>query len=119
MTWEEVSSYYSGVFFRVVGGNATKFGEIQEDNVPHVVGVNTGYAGKISGNRTDNNILPIGNWSDWSYTGASEGTTRYTRFRTSGGEVRPKNMAVRVWKSIEIKSEKNLKSSEISLIFSK
>jgi hypothetical protein len=34
MTWNDVSSAYAGVFFRVTGGDAASFGQVQNDNAP-------------------------------------------------------------------------------------
>ena len=36
MIWEDVSANYSGVFFRVIGGEAASFGNIQQENIPRI-----------------------------------------------------------------------------------
>ena len=41
MIWEDVSAKYSGVFFRVVGGEADAFGEIQMANTNRISKVNS------------------------------------------------------------------------------
>ena len=103
MTWTDVSSSYAGVFFRVTGGDAASFGTVQQDNAPRIDKVDTAYYGDVSEmiECTPDYLncpLPKGDWSLWEYTGASSGNNRYTRFHTTGGEVRPRNMAMRIWK---------------------
>ncbi len=45
-----------------------------------------------------NNTIPKEGWSYWNYIGGSSGTTLEMSFKVSGGEVRPRNMAIRIWK---------------------
>ena len=40
MIWKDVSKEYSGVFFRVVGGDADSFGEVQKENAIRIDKVN-------------------------------------------------------------------------------
>ena len=101
MTWNDVSSTYENVFFRVTGGKAAVFGQVQEENAPRIIEVNTLYEGSIANRNQhsyENNTISKGEWSGWVYTGSSSGTSRYTRFYMTGGEVRPRNMAIRIWK---------------------
>jgi len=99
--WNDVSSTYAGVFFRVTGGDALPFGKVQGDNAPHlerIEALDTLHGVKLySGFDTS-----IGNWSEYINTGDWVQTQDYTgiRFKISDGEVRPKNMAVRVWKRV-------------------
>ncbi len=91
MTWNDVSSAYAGVFFRVTGGEAA---------TPHLVNFNmSNFNGCPDSNGCDHSIIPFPGSSYWVYTGCNGGgTARYARFQSLGGEVRPRNMAIRVWK---------------------
>lgn len=106
--WEDVTSEYAGVFFRAEGGNSSVFGEVQDENCPRLVnamynqrhgdGDLDGYVWNID-LKTDNKqsgairtgVYLAGNYN--SETGLS--------FRVSSGEVRPRNMAVRIWKRVK------------------
>jgi hypothetical protein len=113
MTWKDVSSTYAGVFFRVMGGKAASFGEVQEDDAPRLIEVTTGFNDHLHLEKGGygqyieygyNITIPKEGWSDWTITGhytKDDAITRLTRFQTSGKEVRPRNMAIRVWKRAE------------------
>ncbi|KAH9396501.1 hypothetical protein TYRP_019523 [Tyrophagus putrescentiae] len=95
MTWTDVSDAYKGVFFRVAGGNASDFGEVQPYNAPRL---ETVY--KMI-NYNHNLTIPVSGWSD----GISSGSTYsanylyYMNFKHSEvEEVRPVNMAVKVYR---------------------
>jgi hypothetical protein len=97
MTWNDMSSAYAGVFFRVTGGEAASFGQVQEDNESRLEEVDSAYF--TMGMKLGSPIKTrIGEWSDWIYSGSQDGSGRHLRFKMSGGEVRPRNMAIRVWK---------------------
>ncbi len=107
MTWNDVSSAYAGVFFRVTGGEAASFGQVQQDNAPRLVEFNSNFAANVNYSSQIsqwNQTIPKGEWSDWSFTGRANGINSsfvwdvMSRFHVSGGEVRPLNMAIRVWK---------------------
>ena len=108
MTWNDVSSAYAGVFFRVVGGEAASFGQVQEDNAPRLDEFNSNFdyiINKQGQTSLFNQTIPKGGWSGWSYTGYSKFgddwkyySSMMSRFHVSGGEVRPRNMAIRIWK---------------------
>ena len=106
MTWTDVSDAYKGVFFRVAGGNASDFGEVQPYNAPRL---ETVYVGDSSNkllnkkllNYNHNLTIPVSGWSD----GISSGSTYnanylyYMNFKHSEvEEVRPVNMAVKVYR---------------------
>ena len=107
MIWEDVSANYSGVFFRVVGGEAAPFGEIQMENTTRinkissvllsdVVKSNYGVDGR-------NSTVPLHGQSRWFFTGSDTMNTNqenYVSIELSGGEVRPKNMAMKIWRRI-------------------
>ena len=46
MIWEDVSTNYFGVFFRVVGGEAASFGEIQLENTTRIDKVESIWTGE-------------------------------------------------------------------------
>lgn len=122
LVWTEVSQAYSGVFFRVIGGEAAQFGTVQQESLPFIDQIEyadcevrpknrcnfTTLAGaEMSLSKTGGN----GGWSGNVITAAGfnvnedslniEGGTKYTgtlNFHTKSAEVRPRNMAVRVWK---------------------
>lgn len=96
--WEEITSSYSGLFFRAEGGGSSSFGSTQEGDAPRIDHIqfdcNKGEMGWNPGYQWS---LPSG-WSDWVNSGASWGTRCGQRFLTTSVEVRPRNQAVRIWK---------------------
>ena len=108
MIWKDVTSDYAGVFFRAGGGDAAPFGQVQQGDSPRLVKVETsdafegmkvaptgpavGYLQSLS--------IPLNGATDWTDTGSNSGAGRYIKFETSGTEVRPKNMAIKVWRRI-------------------
>jgi len=97
MTWNDMSSAYAGVFFRVTGGESASFGQVQEDNAPRLVEVDSNYF-SMGMKQSSPLKTPKGGWSDWIYSGGQDGSSRHLRFQISDGEVRPRNMAIRIWK---------------------
>ena len=99
--WTDITVQYAGLFFRAEGGGADPFGTIQEENAPRVT---EAIISHHDGHRLDewNRVtLGVGAWSSGIglYAGRWDEPIGNThRFYTSGGEVRPKNMAIRVWK---------------------
>ncbi len=104
MTWIDISSEYEGVFFRVVGGGAESFGVVQKENAPRLEMVHTGFRDyKITANLfsdpTNNVSIPVTGWSEGVLTGGISGNGFYINFKhTDTAEVRPKNMAIKVYK---------------------
>ena len=94
--WKDVTSEYSGLFFRAEGGNSTAFGAIQEENAPRLTNVK--YCTSNCGTETSNVALYPNSWSYSLWAGASNQKGLYHKYLTSGGEVRPRNMAIRIWK---------------------
>jgi hypothetical protein len=100
MTWNGVSSAYAGVFFRVTGGEAKSFGEVQEDNSPQLLSVETHCCdSQLSAKILD---LSKSGVSEYIYNGDGDISDthgwNHIKFLMKGGEVRPHNMAIRIWK---------------------
>ena len=95
MIWKDVTSEYAGLFFRAEGREAASFGQVQEDNAPRLSRI------QFTSNRKDYDadvILPKGG-SRKICTGMSGGTNDwFFNYYISDGEVRPRNMAIRIWK---------------------
>ena len=117
LTWQEVSDDYEGVFFRVSGGDAAAFGEVQEAHAPRLSSVGMSHMSYQQqhihhGRAVDwssyskATIHPSGEWSEPVMTGCLVQTTDalFMRFKTTGTsgnsmtEVRPRNMAVKVYR---------------------
>jgi len=93
----DITSNYTGLFFRAEGNGSLPFGQVQEENEPRLTSVNRGtntYNGLIT--------LPVGAWSAFIESGQAGalGSTLSHQFFTSGGEIRPRNTAVRIWQRI-------------------
>lgn len=102
--WENISSTYAGLFFRVLGGTSAAFGETQNENSPRLSEIRN-----LANNNGQHhvNVSANGEWTSPLWTGSDSycitGTnTCYwsTSFRQSAGEVRPRNQAVPIWKRI-------------------
>ena len=99
--WEDVTKEYSGLFFRAEGQESVEFGEVQEENYPGV----TEYLTHCQSFKHDEAKayeykynLTKGHWT-------SSGCMAHTaiddvRLFRDDGEVRPKNMAIRIWKKL-------------------
>lgn len=105
ITWENISPNYEGVFFRVEGGTAGKFGHTQEENSPRLKRIQSEWYREPQTVNTDVHIRADGKKSPPVYLSriAVHMETSYDTlsFTVSGGEVRPRNMAIRVWKRIQ------------------
>lgn len=102
--WEQISEKYAGLFFRAEGLGSTAFnGGVQNENTPRLVSLESAfYAATSAPVYYQANVL-YGGWSNRFITGeACPGTSPfyYTRINHSGGEVRPRNEAIRIWKRI-------------------
>jgi hypothetical protein len=99
MIWKDVTSDYAGLFFRAEGGDAAAFEKIQEQYSPKLTEVQTYHneTPAVGGNV----LIKPGEWSENIYSGSHGGgpDQHYVmRFYMSSGEVRPRNMAIRIWK---------------------
>jgi hypothetical protein len=96
--WEDVSSEYEGLFFRVKGAEAAPFGVTQNATSPRLTGVQ--YVSASHECSSDCPILPNNKWSQrmeiTPYNGLS--SYRSLQFKVSDEEIRPRNEAIRVWK---------------------
>ncbi|KAH9397190.1 hypothetical protein TYRP_003499 [Tyrophagus putrescentiae] len=101
--WNDISRYYAGQFFRVIGGAAAPLTEVQKGSIPYISQVK------------HCNACPYGDMHssismDFRSTKESEVVLSAAKFRNYGttwsdgisfnwtaGEVRPRNMAYKVW----------------------
>ena len=110
MIWEDVSANYSGVFFRVVGGEAGAFGKIQMENTNRISKVNVVDYNEAGFDEVKKNpglnlcqaTIQSNGSSKWIWTGTEGGTNGgkwiYVNFESTGGEIRSRNIAVKVWR---------------------
>jgi hypothetical protein len=96
MTWNDVTSNYAGLFFRAEGGGSEAFEKIQSENSPRLIGVDSHFLDNYQ-SRGPIQITP-GKYSQWLSTGGSNAASSSINFLVSEGEVRPRNMVIRVWK---------------------
>ncbi len=110
MVWSDVSDQYDSNFFRVAGSKSAAFGDVQEEFSPYIDEIKfIDMRGHVDANGqiTDAKLLRNGGWtgnvlSSWINevpSSANHNEYRgYHNFHTAAGEVRPRNMAVKVWK---------------------
>lgn len=110
MTWTDISSQFDSTFFRVAGSRAGAFGAVQEEFSPYIDQIKFShyFNGALSGSDSMEAKVPRGGgWTRDLRTahayevpiGGSHVTyNAYHAYHFAGGEVRPRNMAVRVWK---------------------
>ena len=107
MTWTDVTSNYAGLFFRAGGGDAASFGTIQADNAPHLESIQSGYDSTFSGTcravlspitRGQSKVLCSAHSLNINDNNAGGPNYWAMKFTLSAGEVRPRNMAIKVWK---------------------
>lgn len=97
LNWVEISSTYKGVFFRVVGGNASSFGDVQAASAPRI----TNAYRKVDGDIYEGIIIPSdGSESGPVYSGSYNkyAVHQGVSFKQSVDEVKPINMAIKIWK---------------------
>ena len=98
--WQEVTSKYAGVFFRAQGGNSAAFEIKQDGNAPRLVSVRTLH-NSYDVSYNINTTLNTGEESRRIITGRDGGSySTGLSFHISGGEVRPNNMAIKLWTRI-------------------
>ena len=119
--WEDISSNYSGLFFRTLGKDSSTFGSVQEANQKSITNleVSTRYTNYIS--QYNHQVVDV-NDKGWyprepsddtssrsPYTSTSPRSTtssdyhyfKTIRFYISDGETRPRNTAIKLWKRIK------------------
>ena len=102
--WENVTSEYAGFFFRAEGGNSSKFGDTQNENIPTICYAKYNYTPfKFNEFETSFDFSPgsyvrlkTGVYKEHIHTNYDSETG--LEIKTSSGEVRPRNMAIRIWK---------------------
>ncbi|KAH9405938.1 hypothetical protein TYRP_014235 [Tyrophagus putrescentiae] len=97
LKWVDVSASYAGLFFRVQGGEAAPFGKVQDDNAPHLSQV----IHQVNPCAGETVTLAKGVLSGTVITSSGFGAgalKNCQKFLLSPGEVRPKNMATKVWR---------------------
>ena len=100
LTWSDVTSQYSGLFFRAEGSGSESFGSIQSANQSRISTVRgDSYSFDAGGSTVDFQYeLPDRGWSvDLQL---HESFLNFYLYTTEG-EVRPRNTAVRIWKRIQ------------------
>lgn len=99
--WEDISSQYAGLFFRVLGGAIAAWGLIQQPSSPYLVTLikwSCGVKGDGCTNGPKEEIhARLGDRSD-SYLHISHNSDSELDFVHSGDEVKPINMAIKIWK---------------------
>jgi len=98
MKWVDMSSSYQGNFLRVLGGQSAAWETPQSSCIPkisHVENKNVGEGGYVHLME-----LPASGWSNVVFSGRDSGKPWATRFKVQDCEVRPANIAVRIWKRI-------------------
>jgi len=103
--WEEVTHTYAGAFFRVLGKQSEPWTFEQEQSSPRITRVVSQSILQSTGPPVINDVnVPPQGQTPWLWTGQSSGNSGYrieTKFVQGGGEeVRPRNYAVKLWKSI-------------------
>lgn len=107
LSWQDISSTYAGLFFRVLGGNSENWGSMQTDCAPRITQIALGLMDSDNGAYTNPVDIPASGWSEFGAAGEiyfSDPSHKYyegQRFHTSACEVRPTNQAIRLWKRIE------------------
>ena len=102
--WNEVTSEYAGLFFRAGGGGgAADFGVEQGENAPRVTEVRTQSYSSLQPNWSSS-TFNVGKWSSGVgvfSSGNNDNSPYYIhQFHQSGGEIRPRNKAMRLWKRV-------------------
>lgn len=98
MVWEDITANYAGVFFRAEGGGSEAFGGVQEENSPRLAHIQ-----KFVGVPSIDDVWmgAPGEASAVVDSAASGALDQGLQFTLTGGEVRPRNMAVRIWRRNE------------------
>lgn len=99
--WKDISNQYEGLFFRVSGGNATNWGAIQTESAPYLWLVRQWTCGSIGSgcsSKYQDVIVPFHGTASPVKVSVSSDFELW--FYNSGYEVRPRNMAIKIWKCV-------------------
>ena len=98
--WRDISTQYSGLFFRAMDNRSEEFGLIQNQSYTHLSEVSFG--GHFdSDSRVMNEIsLEDNNWSPYLRSGSYGGVWTGILFNKTDHEVRPRKQAIRIWQRI-------------------
>ena len=100
----DLTADYAGVFFRAGGGEAAPFGEIQMENTTRIGKIFSVLDNDVVRHNVadgwHNTTVPLHGQSKWFYSGSMTGTNIFVSVELTGGEVRPKNMAMKIWRRI-------------------
>lgn len=99
--WKDISSQYSGLFFRVIGGSSAPWGSIQEASSPYfqkLVKWSCGEEGTSCTSGTSTEISTRFGGSSTYYLDVSRNSDFTLDYYHSDDEVKPTNMAIKVWK---------------------
>jgi len=105
--WSEISSDYSGLFFRVLGGNSSHFGTVQKDNSREITKINfkfyntndNGYYSVRDSVILDKPVNDIIQSAKSNFQGNLPDRNGLL-IEKEQGEIRPVNQAVKIWKRI-------------------
>lgn len=97
--WESITENFANGFFRAEGSRSASFGIYQPDNSPRITNVQleeeTGpHQWDLAASTTK------AGWTNWLGVAGELGVWRTIRFKVQGGEVRPSNYAIRIWKRV-------------------
>ena len=107
LKWTDISSTYDSAFFRVAGNKSAPFGKVQEGFSPYIDYIKYSECYGRDCDSRDNTMWSIGlqnqGWSPNVMSASLErGSGQWYKgllqFHTASGEVRPKNMAIKVWR---------------------
>lgn len=95
--WQEITSQYKNLFFRALGDESAKFGEIQEESSPKLTHIRM----NEDTNHCNAEYKPIaGVWNDDAIHLTGGGDLQHIQFFVSKDKVRPKNTAIKIWKRV-------------------
>ena len=102
LQWKDVTQQYAGLFFRAEGGGSERFGTTQASNQSHIFGMSVVTAEGGTGGRSIWGDIVKLNQSAWTFQELYVPHTLIYAIRvyTTGGELRPKNTAIKMWKRV-------------------
>mgnify|MGYP007002771254 CR=1 FL=1 len=101
--WLDISPSFAGTFFRVEGGGAEPFGKVQEAFIPHLSQVNYTLSSMFL-NKGETSIqlsylTELSKPLKMNPLSSDSNIFNYALiFKWATGEVRPRNMAIKVWR---------------------